>query len=258
MIQDAARALLDARKNGTLVEPEILAGIATLADAYEVQKTQLQLSGETVAGWKIGATALAAQEILGIGHPILGPVSASTVFQSGVDVKIRPNEALFIETEFAVTLGSDLPARVTPYSRDEVASTISDIHACFELVGCRLASGLKGAGHMIVADHGVNAGVVLGGEISRDHWNRLGEIPVDLDKNGARVASGTCGATIWDHLFDAVAWVANQQGNVARRLQAGDLILTGTCTGLLPLAPGDIFRATFGDIAQVEVELTAG
>ncbi len=61
---------------------------------------------------------------------------------------------------------------------------------------------------------------------------------------------------MWDHLFDAVVWLANHPALAARGLQAGDLIMTGTCTGLLPLKPGDHAAADFGAIGQVEARFS--
>ena len=38
-------------------------------------------------------------------------------------------------------------------------------------------------------------------------------------------------------------------------LTAGDLVTTGTCITPVPVAPGDTFRADFGEFGSVQVKL---
>jgi len=80
----AAEALVAAHRAGT--QFKALAGLASMADAYDVQDKYVPLlravHGQAV-GYKVGLTSKAMQTFCGIDHPIAGVVLASRVHQSG-------------------------------------------------------------------------------------------------------------------------------------------------------------------------------
>lgn len=250
----AAYALLNARKSGGLVPSEALVRVTDLDSAYAVQREQLALSGEAVAGWKIGATSAAAQKVLDLDGAVFGPIAEGTIHVSGTTVTLHPLHGNFLESEFAIRLAQDLPPRDTPYTRAQIKAAVASVHASFELVGCRLASGIAGSGHLVPADFGVNGGAVLGTEIAPDHWDSLDQITVTQTIEGTSV-EGLGSQTGWAHVFDAVAWLAGQGALMARPLQAGDIVMTGTCTGVLPIKSGQALHADFGGLAEVAVTL---
>ena len=252
----AAFALLNARKNGGLVPPDALEAVTDLETGYRVQTEQIALSGERVSGWKIGATSAAAKQVLGLDTAVFGPVADGTVHEEASAVPLQPDQGNFIECEFTVRLAKDLPEREAPYTFAEIIDAIDTVQASFEVVTCRLQSGLAGAGNLVVADFGVNGGAVLGQTIAREYWEGLSEITVGLSIDGEKAAEGSGAGTGWGHVFDAVAWLAGQQSKMARALKAGDLVMTGTCTGVLPIKPGQKFEADFGGLASVSATFT--
>ncbi len=253
---NAAEALRDARRTGGVVAAKALDGVRDLEQAYAVQRAQLADGVERVVGWKIGATSAAAQAVLGLNGAVFGPVIEERVFQSGADVPLHPDQGNYLESEFTLRLKEGFPPREGPYTRPEVAERVEAIFASFELVGCRLAKGIAGAGHLVPADFGVHGACVLGGAIPRDHWDRLGPLAVTQTIDG-QATMGRGDSIGWDHVFDAVAWLAGQAGRMARPLQAGDLVMTGTCTGVLPVLPGQRLQADFGGLAKVSAQLVA-
>ena len=48
-------------------------------------------------------------------------------------------------------------------------------------------------------------------------------------------------------------WLANQQSLTGRGLRAGEIISTGTCTGLDRVHPGDQVTASFGTLGDVTI-----
>jgi len=52
---------------------------------------------------------------------------------------------------------------------------------------------------------------------------------------------------------NVLLWLANRQSSQGRGLKAGDIVSTGTCTGLDPVQPGDHVRADFGELGTVEI-----
>ena len=53
--------------------------------------------------------------------------------------------------------------------------------------------------------------------------------------------------------MNVLLWLANQQSAAGRGLKAGEIVSTGTCTGLDPVRPGDRVQADFGDLGRVEI-----
>ena len=55
--------------------------------------------------------------------------------------------------------------------------------------------------------------------------------------------------------MNVMVWLVNQQSGFGRGLKAGDIVSTGTCTGLADVAPGDVVVADFGSLGCVELML---
>jgi 2-keto-4-pentenoate hydratase len=48
-----------------------------------------------------------------------------------------------------------------------------------------------------------------------------------------------------------VTWLVNQRQLASCGLRSGEFVMTGTCSGFLPLKPGDRAAADFGALGQV-------
>ena len=78
---------------------------------------------------------------------------------------------------------------------------------------------------------------------------------VRLSVNDTLREKGT-GARALGHPINVLRWLANKQSQTGRGLLKGQIISTGTCTGLVAVSPGDRVVADFGDLGSVEVKLT--
>jgi 2-keto-4-pentenoate hydratase len=221
------------------------------AAAYEVQAAMRQLAGLPQVGWKIGATTAATQALLAVDEPLIGPLFAPHVHQSGAEVKLEAAHRPGLESEFLVALAADLPPRARPYERDEAAAAVDFLAPAFEIIGCRFEGGLVGKGVLVIADGGANAAIVRGEPVRE--WRRfdLGDRPVRLSLNGDEVASGSSSDLVFGDPVGAIAWLANQPALAGRGLKRGDLVMTGTCTGLTQIQAGDRAEADFGELGQV-------
>ena len=72
--------------------------------------------------------------------------------------------------------------------------------------------------------------------------------------NGDLVASG-CFGDVLGHPLEVVAWLARRLKARGQELDAGDIVSTGTCTGLLQVVPGQTFEADFGGLGAVKVSV---
>jgi 2-keto-4-pentenoate hydratase len=132
-----------------------------------------------------------------------------------------------------------------------VAAAVEFVAPAFEIIGCRFEGGLAGQGLLAIADGGGNAAIVQGQPV-RD-WRRfdLRRHAVRLRVNGAEVASGSSSDLVFGDPIGAIAWLANHAVLAGRGLKRGEIVMTGTCTGLTFIKPGDAAVAHYGDFGQV-------
>ncbi len=248
-----AEALLHARLHGgTVPRPDAL----SLDDAYAVQREIAAASGMQQVGFKVGSTSREAQEKLGTDEPGAGPLFAPTVHASPATIAIFPEHIPAIEGEFAFRLGRDLPPRKPDYSRDEAISAIDAVAGAVEVVGTRFERGFTKLGRALAtADGSVNIAFAHAkwATIWRDL--DLGHHEVVASVNGEERKRGT-GAEVLGHPFNVLQWLANKLSADGRGLKAGEIVSTGTCTGLIGVKPGDTAVCDFGGLGAVEIEFT--
>ena len=161
-----------------------------------------------------------------------------------------------IESEFAVGLAADLPCRAEAWTKEEVEAAVAWVGPAFEIVGTRLESGLAGAGMLAIADGGANIDFVCGPTDADWRSADLTAHPVTLRINGVEVASGHSAMLVFGDPISGVAWLANHPELGARGLKAGDVVTTGTCTGITPLSPGDEAEADYGALGKVRARFS--
>jgi len=250
MASTPAQALWNARLAATVI-PRDFEGRPTTEDAaYDIQRDMIAASGLEPAGWKIGATTEPLLGVLGVDRPFLGPVFNEYTWRDGDAIPFQSGYRL--ETEMTLCLKSDMPHRAEPYSRAECEAAVGSIFTSFEIIRFRFEGEGAGASFRAVADCGVNAGMVLGPEVT--DWSGLDLMnnPVSLSINGEHVVTGAPNELMWEHIFGAAGWTANHSFLEGRGgLRAGDYLMTGTCTGMRPLERGDSVVADFGSMGTI-------
>jgi len=120
MTQDAHKAaemLINAHASRAAFQPFATAfGIASVADAYAVQRDYVRLQMQTrrasAAGYKIGLTSKRMQDMCGIDSPIAGVVLADRVHASGAVFSAPSYGRMGVEFEIAVRLKRDFAPEV--------------------------------------------------------------------------------------------------------------------------------------------------
>jgi 2-keto-4-pentenoate hydratase len=252
-MSDLAERLWHARRDGLVIDAATVPRPATLEEAYAIQRRVTELSGATVIGFKVGSTSIEAQRALGTDRPGSGPLLAGYAYESPARFKLVPAHMPAVEGEFAYRLGRDLPPRSEPYTVEDVSPAIEAVAGAIEIVGTRFSGGLSGKGRLLVtADGGVNIAFVAG------RWHRtrpdrdLRAHDVAMRVDGLLVGQGT-GERALGGPLNVLAWLAEEQSRNGRGLKAGEIISTGTCTGLAQVAPGQRAAADFGELGTVAV-----
>ena len=213
----------------------------SLEDAYRVQDqmTALRLAaGERVTGWKLGYTSAVMRAQMGVASPNFGPLTDAMVLDSPAVVPVGALQPR-VEPEIGLRLGRRLTA---PCSVDDVLAACDVALACLEIVDS-VWSGYRFTLQDNTADGSSAAWVAVGAELP---LAGLESLPVTLSVDGEAVESGT-GAAASGHPAAGVVWLAEQLAGRGRRLEAGDLVITGGLTSAPSLAPGHRISASFGD-----------
>ncbi len=235
LAQDLARAFVD----GQLLPPlpdRVLADAAAVAGVAAAARAAVDWD---LAGWKIGATSPAARRIMATDQPFYGPVYRPRVMASGADVVLPPGFFGF-ECEMALRLGVDLPAKDDGYPADALRIAVDGVVLAIELVAARQRLEGIGDARRAAVDFGYNHGLVLGPTLAPPPVDALAEVEVVAMVDDLEVGRGS-GSEVLGHPLQALAWLTRQ--GVA--LTAGQIVSTGTCTGIARLEAGQTARARY-------------
>ncbi len=255
MTDALADLLWNARTSGGLVPPQAAAGLDSIEAAYRVQDRIEALAGMPRYGWKVGATSKAAQQLLDTDRPVTAPMFAPFCFDTPAEVAFFAAHNASVESEFAFRFARDLPPRRKPYSLEEVLDAVDALLPAIEIVGGRFRGGLQSIGpYRLIADMAIHTAFVSGQETTHWRGTDLRSHSVSLFKNGKLEATGTGADVLGDPLL-VLHWTANHLSARGEPILAGQIVTTGTCTGLAPVSHGDSLTADFGTLGAVRVRI---
>jgi 2-keto-4-pentenoate hydratase len=250
---DTPKTLAECRRAGSVSHLR-LDKLASRAEAEAFQAAAIRALNGRHCGYKIGATSVTVQHFLGCQGPIYAPILSEDVLETGSPFRI-PAGLLGVECEFGFRMGRDFPGPADGLNIAALRSAIAECFIGLELVGRRVADDVSLNEFGSIADFSLNVAVVRGQPIA--DWERqdLAAMPVRAVVDGVTVASGT-GAMVLGHPLKALLWLAETLGARGDRLRTGEIILTGSCTGITKVAPGQVFAGCFPDLPPVQLRLT--
>ena len=246
-IEQAASLFVEARRTGNLLDalPESCRP-ADVRDAHQIQQATVVALGESVAGWKVGSPIE--------GTIVRGALLASRVLRSGSAIAARQVPLLGLEAEIAFRFERDLPPRGNAYSRDEVARAVVAFPA-IEIVDSRFRDYRGTPLVQRIADCVSNGAFVAGDPVENWRDHDLEQIAVRLEIDGTPVVDRTGGHPTGDPLLPAIELVNDLRHTSGVR--AGQLMTTGTYTGIHFARPGQSATAVFDRFGRAEVRLEA-
>ena len=257
-VQRAAADLLEAEEARTQTgllsrrHPHI-----TLDDAYAIQAAQIEAklaAGRKIIGWKIGLTSKVMQDALGIDTPDSGVLYDDMMFETGATVPggrfIQPR----VEAEIAFTMDAPLSGDVT---RDDVIAATRHVAPSLEILDTRIVRKDPETGEArkifdTIADNAANAGIVLGKERHSPHDFDLRWTGAIVRQNGEVAATGL-GAAVLDDPATGLVWLARRMDRYGQRIEAGQVILSGSFVAPIECPPGSSVHADFGPFGSVEI-----
>ena len=224
----------------------------TIEDAYAIQLRMIQRrvdAGETIIGKKIGVTSKIVMQMLGVNQPDFGQMTSGMVFNEGQAIPADSMIAPRAEAEVAFMLKRDLAG--PGVTAADVLRATECVMPCFEIVDSRIRD-WKIRIQDTVADNASCGVLTLGGLRKSPRQLDLALAGMVLEKNGEVISTST-GAAVQGSPVNAVAWLANTLGRLGITLKAGEVILSGSQSPLVPVKAGDSLSCHVGGLGSTTV-----
>lgn len=256
-IDAAGAALFAAERDRTQIglllqaHPEM-----TMEDAYAIQASfcrRKMEGGAKIAGWKIGLTSKAMRLALDINVPDSGVLFDDMLFENGAEIPagrfIQPR----VEAEIAFVMAEPLGGHVT---RDEVLAATDYVAPAIEILDTRIIrkdpeTGVARKIFDTISDNAANAGVILGDRQDKDADLRWAGAIVSRD---GEVEETGLGAGVLDDPALAVSWLAARLAQYDQRIEAGQVVLSGSFIRPIEAPPGSRVDADFGAFGRVSCQ----
>ena len=256
LIHELGDTLFRALENRTTIAPLTETHPAiTVDDAYRISLRLLEnrlAKGEKVIGKKIGVTSQAVMDMLNVHQPDFGFMTDAMRHDGDMPISqllIQPRA----EGELAFILKKDLVGPGVTMA-DVIAATEA-IVPCFEVVDSRIHD-WKIKIQDTVSDN-ASCGLFTINEsaaINPDGFD-LSTCVMTVTKNGKEISRGLGSAAMGNPAI-CVAWLANTLGEFGIKLNAGDVILSGSLVPLEPVQAGDSMTVSVEGIGACSVNFT--
>jgi 2-keto-4-pentenoate hydratase len=226
-----------------------------IEDAYAIQTINIDrriAEGQRVIGRKVGLTSKPMQDLLGVDEPDFGVLTDEMIVEDGDLIALSRLVQPRVEAELAFVMARDLagPGVSTPTALDAIAGALPAV----EVVDSRVAD-WKIKLVDTVADNASSGLLVVGGRMRPVTELDLRLLGVVVSRNGEVIDTGA-GAAALGNPARCVAWLANKLGSFGEGLKAGDIVLPGAVHKMVPVQPGDVFRAEFAHLGPVTVRFS--
>lgn len=230
----------------------------TMDDAYAIQSAILTAklaAGRDVIGWKIGLTSKAMQQALGIDIPDSGILFDDMLFDDGATVPqgrfIQPR----VEAEIAFVMKSALGG--ADVTRADVLTATDCVAPSLEILDTRVQrkDAQTGAPRIIfdtISDNAANAGIVLGHARHAPDAVDLRWVGAIVSRDGAVEETGL-GAGVLNDPVESVVWLARRMAQYGQKIEAGQVILSGSFIRPVECPPGSVIAADFGAFGSVGI-----
>lgn len=261
--------LVDRRQHGR-VGPLLTQRPESLPAAFATQQAVASLLSSPIIGWKC---AMPSSE-----RWVLAPLFAAEL-QTTRYCQLWPsqNDLARVEPELCFVLKQPLPARVLPYTPQEIDLAIGSTHIALELIQSRYATDSGAAFLDQLADGLFNQGLWLGPQINSDEASefelryQIGNVPAgtcesqaDATQNpehnlgdNAQSANSSRVCLAGKHPNQAprlpMYWLVNFLSAHQIDLAAGQMIITGSYAGVLEFPLETPVQLQFGSLGHIEL-----
>ncbi|MEP7310973.1 MAG: hypothetical protein ABI859_00195 [Pseudomonadota bacterium] len=223
---------------------------ADIAAGYVIQRMATKAAGLDIAAFKVGLTNVRAQRSAGTTEPIVGRLPAVDIRRSPARLVVTGRR--IVEAEVIFKVAHDLPPTQAPFTSAQVGAALGAAYAGIEVCASRFTSDDLSIAH-VIADNSNADFLVVGEALPPSVMAHLTDFPVTLSRRGQDTVQGSTANVLGQPLL-SVTWLANWLAHQGEGLVRGQLIATGSCTGMVEAATDDLVVARFGAHAQAIVE----
>lgn len=225
-----------------------------MADAEDVQEAVVRILGDGQIGYALCATSATTGRLLRCSEPVAAPLLHGAMLEDGATF-LLPQGTIGAGAGFCFVLGR-------PHENcsdgatggEEAADACIACHIELHLLGRRVSDGRPLNACTATADLGLDVIHVIGPRVSDWRAVDLAETAIEVSLDGHAIARGR-GADTFGTPVAGVAWLARHLSDRGRRIEAGEVVATGSCTGLVQVVPGQRVRADFGSLGLVSLDL---
>ncbi len=233
----------------------------SMPEAYRVQDSLIRRFGSKgieTGGWRIALTTGESQDKWNANHPMVGPLWKRDISHSPDGLPAVSRHVPRAGPEIAFRIASPMSAEDGPWEeRDAVLERIDAAMLAIGVEDDRGASILPF--HSIglaVADLACVSGCVLGEEI--EGWREIDLAALDVETSlDERVLGSVSTSALLAHPIEIVGWVAKHLNVRRRKLEAGDVVLTGCFGEPVSLGFGDMLTAKAEGAGQVSLRFSS-
>ena len=249
--QWASRQLADydAHNPGSLFAEGV---VLNVAEAYELQSAVAELRrrrGERIIGYKVGCTSPKIRAQLGIDHCVTGRLYDSERHPSGVALSRTEYANLAIEGELAVELSREPTEH--DFSGVEVPACVARVVPVIELHNHVMRGEGPSAGELI-AHNAIHAGFVAGCGVTPEDARGDPSLAILADD---RLLDKCEGPTLIQTISSSLKWLMEIVRDRGDRLNAGQIILTGSIPSLIPIGEDCHIRVDAPPFGGVEMKI---
>lgn len=212
--------------------------------------------GDNGLDWLSGSELRAGYSLTGTRSNSLGeatcrlanPLMLTSWIPSGSKVHVTP-DMVGVGAQLAFVFGRSFPIE------QGVVTQLNDVLDA--VASCRVALQIALAPKVGVrGENAQNAVLFVEGPAIVSWRDRLvPDHPALVRVDGHIISSGKLGDVMGDP-SRALLWLAASLAKEDRWIDAGDIIATGSCTGLAQMLPGHVVTGDFGDLGTVALTLT--
>jgi 2-keto-4-pentenoate hydratase len=208
--------------------------------------------GESLVGWKLAFNTATAFERAGIDESVVGYFTDATVTDTERRIDLETLLNPMAEPELAVRMGEDVQ---DPTDLEAVAAAIGAVFPAFEISDFDPAEmdDLEG----LLASDLYHRAMVFGPVPGARPGGDVSDLTVTVAASGGERYSVEPAAVLGE-LVDVVARTAAHLEYFGRRLGAGEIVMTGSVTPLVPVSEGSWVEFDAADLGTLRAEFGAG
>ncbi|MEH6628860.1 MAG: fumarylacetoacetate hydrolase family protein [Motiliproteus sp.] len=251
-IEIAAELLCSAHDNHCQLPSSVLLNTrppGSFDEAYAIQDAVAQRrwmeKGGRTHTWKTGAPNNETA-------PYAAPIPPNVVYDGPAELRSNRFHIIGIESELAYRFARDLPPKDTPYTAEEIIDAVAGVYVAIEVVDTRLKDWQQAGKLWQLADNQITGALVMGS--GRKDWNCLDPVQqsVELLVDGELLVSNQGSHPLGDPR-PLVTWIINHCAGRNGGVKEGDIVTTGSWTGLEFIEPGSHVVARFPGIGEATV-----